>query len=319
MPTGAVIQSVLAPAGREAAAIYSLWSLMLWVSIAVFVVVLALVVVSLLRGMGRARGEVAPTSSRQLTRGVALGVASTVVILFGLLAASVRTGSITASLHAPSAVTINVIGHQWWWELEYEDAVPERRVVTANEIHIPINRPVVLKVTSRDVIHSFWAPNLQGKRDLIPGYTTAIWLQADRPGSFRGQCAEFCGLQHAHMAFDIVAEPEAAFARWLDDRRRPANEPGGAVERHGRDVFMTARCAGCHTIRGTEAHGQIAPDLTHLATRSTLGAGTLPNTPEHLQAWIHDPQSSKPGNQMPANPLAPDDLQALVAYLDTLR
>ena len=116
---------------------------------------------------------------------------------------------------------------------------PSRRVTTANEIHIPLGRPVVLKVTSRDVIHSFWAPNLQGKRDLIPGYTTAIWLQADRPGIFRGQCAEFCGLQHAHMAFDIVAEPEADFERWLDGMRQPAREPQGAIERRGRDVFMT--------------------------------------------------------------------------------
>jgi cytochrome c oxidase subunit 2 len=242
-----------------------------------------------------------------------------VVILFGLLVASVWAGRAVTSLHASSAVTINVIGHQWWWEIEYEDAVAARRMLTANEIHIPVNRPVVLKVTSRDVIHSFWAPNLLGKRDLIPGYTTAIWLQADRPGIFRGQCAEFCGLQHAHMAFDIVSEPDAAFLRWLDGMRQPASDPHGEIERRGRAVFMTARCAACHTIRGTDAHGQVAPDLTHLATRSTLGAGTLPNTPEHLDAWVRDPQASKPGNQMPPNPLAPDDLQALLAYLRTLR
>ena len=317
---GDVVQSVLAPAGTQAASIYQLWSLMLWVSAAVFAIVLLFSYVALIRGRRRARAHAAwPASQRALTRGVAVAVALTVVILFGLLVASVWAGRAVTSLHASSAVTINVIGHQWWWEIEYEDAVAERRMLTANEIHIPVNRPVVLKVTSRDVIHSFWAPNLLGKRDLIPGYTTAIWLQADRPGIFRGQCAEFCGLQHAHMAFDIVSEPDAAFLRWLDGMRQPASDPHGEIERRGRAVFMTARCAACHTIRGTDAHGQVAPDLTHLATRSTLGAGTLPNTPEHLDAWVRDPQASKPGNQMPPNPLAPDDLQALLAYLRTLR
>ena len=225
-------------------------------------------------------------------------------ILIGLLVASVWTGRTVASLHASSAVTIEVTGHQWWWEIEYEDAVPSRRVVTANEIHIPLHRPVVLKVTSRDVIHSFWVPNLQGKRDLIPGYTTAIWLQADRPGVFRGQCAEFCGLQHAHMAFDVVAEPEADFERWLDGMRQPAPRPAerGRAARPRR-LHDGALRRLPHRFSGTDAHGQVAPDLTHVATRSTLGAGTLPNTPEHLRAWVRDPQASKPGNQMPPNPL----------------
>ena len=177
----------------------------------------------------------------------------------------------------------------------------------------------MLKVTSRDVIHSFWVPNLQGKRDLIPGYTTAMWLQASRPGVFRGQCAEFCGMQHAHMAFDVVAESDAEFESWLDAMRQPGRDPPDPTGRKGRDVFMQARCAGCHTIRGTDAAGQIAPDLTHIASRSTLGAGTLPNTPDNLAAWIRDPQRVKPGNQMPPNPLAAEDLQALVAYLETLR
>jgi cytochrome c oxidase subunit 2 len=243
----------------------------------------------------------------------------TVVILVALLVGSVWTGRVVASLHASSAVSIVVTGHQWWWEIEYEDAVPERHTVTANEIHIPIGRPVVLKVTSRDVIHSFWVPSLQGKRDLIPGYTTAVWLQADRAGRFRGQCAEFCGLQHAHMALDVVAEPQGDFDRWLDGLRQPARAPEDDSPRRGQDVFMTARCAGCHTVRGTEAHGQVAPDLTHIASRQTLGAGTLPNTAEHLRAWIRDPQASKPGNQMPPNPLAPAQIDDLLAYLDTLR
>jgi cytochrome c oxidase subunit 2 len=176
-----------------------------------------------------------------------------------------------------------------------------------------------LKVTSRDVIHSFWVPNLQGKRDLIPGYTTAIWMQASRPGRFRGQCAEFCGMQHAHMALEVIAESDEDFHEWLDGMRQPARDPPDSISRAGRDIFMQARCAGCHTVRGSDAAGQVAPDLTHIARRSTLGAGTLTNTPEHLATWIRDPQGSKPGNQMPPNPLQADAIQALVAYLETLR
>jgi cytochrome c oxidase subunit 2 len=317
---GDVIQSVLAPAGTQSSSIHNLWTLMLWVTTIVFVVTLAFVAIALVRGRQRGRNaEIGATSERALTRSVAAAVALTSVILVVLLAVSVWTGRTVASLHASSAVTIAVTGHQWWWEIEYEDAQPDQRVRTANEIHIPTSRPIVFKVTSRDVIHSFWAPNLQGKRDLIPGYTTAIWMQADHPGIFRGQCAEFCGLQHAHMAFDIVAEPEADFERWLDGMRQVPQAPQTDQERRGRDVFMTARCSGCHTVNGTDAHGQIAPDLTHVASRSTVGSGTLPNTPQHLNAWVRDPQASKRGNQMPPNPLADADLAALLAYLETLR
>jgi cytochrome c oxidase subunit 2 len=317
MPPGDVIQSVLAPAGSQSSAIYHLWTVMLWVLTAVFAVTIAFVAAALARSMRNVRTK--NSSERTLTRGVAIAVALTVVILVALLVVSVWIGRTVASLHASSAVTIEVIGHQWWWEVSYDDVLPSRRITTANEIHIPINRPVVLKVTSRDVIHSFWAPNLQGKRDLIPGYTTAIWLQAEQPEVFRGQCAEFCGLQHAHMAFDVIAEPEAAFDRWLDAMRQPANSPRNEAEERGRQVFMTSRCAGCHTVIGTEAHGQVAPDLTHVASRSTIGAGTLSNTPEHLRAWVRDPQASKPGNQMPPNSLPDGDLQALLAYLGSLR
>ena len=320
MPSGYVVQSALAPAGSQSSSIHHLWLLMLWVSAGVFVVVLGFLFAALIRGMRRERTDAKPdTSDNALRRAVAASVALTVIVLFALLVASVWTGRTVASLHASSAVTISVTGHQWWWEIEYDDAIASRRMVTANDIHIPIHRPIALKVTSRDVIHSFWAPNLQGKRDLIPGYTTAIWMEADRTGIFRGQCAEYCGLQHAHMAFNVVAEPEEDFERWLDAMRQPARDPQTDAERRGHEVFMTARCATCHTVRGTEAHGQIAPDLTHLATRSTLGAGTLPNTPAHLGAWIRDPQASKPGNQMPANPLKDDEIEALLAYLGTLR
>jgi cytochrome c oxidase subunit 2 len=315
-----VNQSVLSPAGIQASSIHALWSLMLWVCTAVFITVLAALVVAVFRATRNRWGdEAARTSDRGLTTSVSVAVGLTVATLITLLVASVLTGRRVASLHASSVVSVAITGHQWWWEIQYEDAVPSRRVVTANELHIPTNRPIVLKVTSRDVIHSFWVPNLQGKRDLIPGYTTALWLQADRAGVFRGQCAEFCGLQHAHMAVDVVAESDRDFEGWLDAMRQPGRDPPESTPRRGRDVFMQARCAGCHTVRGTEAAGQIAPDLTHIATRSTLGAGTLPNTAENLAAWIQDPQRVKPGNQMPPNPLTDDDLRALVAYLETLR
>lgn len=320
MPEVPVSQSVLSPAGGPASSIHALWTLMSWVSFAVFLVVVATVAVAVLVGIRhRARPNAPAPSEMALSRGVAGGVGLTVIILIGLLVASISTGRAVGSLPASSAVTVEIIGHQWWWEIQYEDSVPSRRVVTANELHIPTNRPIVLKATSRDVIHSFWVPNLQGKRDLIPGYTTAIWLQASRPGRFRGQCAEFCGLQHAHMALEVIAEPDEAFEAWLDGMRLPARDPPADVGRAGRDIFMQARCPGCHAVRGSDAAGQVAPDLTHVASRRTLGAGTLSNTAEHLAIWIRDPQASKPGNQMPPNPLPADDIQALVAYLETLR
>jgi cytochrome c oxidase subunit 2 len=315
-----VNQSVLSPAGPQASSIHALWSLMLWTSVAVFAALLLALIVALVRGVrNRSKDDSSLTSERALSGSVGVAIGLTVVVLIGLLTAGVLTARTVGSPQASSAITIAITGHQWWWEIQYEDAVPSRRVTTANELHIPLNRPVVFKVTSRDVIHSFWAPNLQGKRDLIPGYTTAIWLQADRHGVFRGQCAEFCGMQHAHMALDIVSEPDQEFEGWLDAMRQPGRDPLQGLARRGRDVFMQARCAGCHTIRGSAAAGQIAPDLTHIATRSTLGAGTLPNTRENLAAWIRDPQRLKPGNQMPPNPLAADELEALVAYLGTLR
>jgi len=214
---------------------------------------------------------------------------------------------------------INLIGHQWWWEAEYEAAVPSQRFRTANELHIPVGRPVVFKVTSRDVIHSFWVPNLHGKRDLIPGYTTSIWLQADKPGFYRGQCAEFCGYQHAKMALYVTAESQAEFENWSADQRKEAPQPTSEEQMRGRDVFLHSTCTQCHTIRGTIAGAVLGPDLTHLATRGTIAAGTLPNQRGHLAGWILDSQSIKPGNRMPPNSIAGDDLQALLTYLESLK
>ena len=186
---------------------------------------------------------------------------------------------VVRSTAAPSpgstALTIDVIGHQWWWEVRY----PGTAAVTANEIHIPIDTRVRVVGTTADVIHSFWVPELNRKIDLIPGRTNTVLLDATRPGVFRGQCSEFCGLQHAHMTVEVVAEPPAAFRTWLANMAKPARAPTTATERRGRAVFLADSCASCHQLRGTAAHGDVGPDLTHLATRTTLAALTIPNSP----------------------------------------
>jgi cytochrome c oxidase subunit 2 len=319
MTAARALQSVLDPVSPQSLSISHLWWFVFAIAAAVFVSVLGMFAAALMRGRSGPTAERGP-SQQTLMRVVSGAVAITVMTLFAILGASIWTGRIAASSPRDmSALAVSIVGHQWWWEIEYEDTTPSQHVTTANQLHLPIGRPVVFKVTSRDVIHSFWAPNFFGKRDLIPGYVTAIWFQADRAGVYRGQCAEFCGRQHAHMAFDIVAEPEADFERWRDAERQQAREPQSADERRGREIFMTTRCIGCHRIRGTDAGGQVGPDLTHVASRLMIGAGTLPNTGDQLARWIVNPHETKPGIQMPPNVLGGDDLRALVAYLESLR
>jgi cytochrome c oxidase subunit 2 len=267
----------------------------------------------------RRNGERPATPSRTLTAAVSTGVAVTVVILFGFLIASVSTGRAVASTPEHNAVPIQLIGHQWWWEVQYPDQVPARQVTTANEIHVPVGRPIAFSVTSRDVIHSFWVPNLTGKRDLIPGYTTGVLVWVDKPGTYHGQCAEFCGRQHAHMGIDVVAEDDSKFEAWLDAQRQPALDPTGEAPIAGRSIFMSRRCSACHTVRGTEANGQIAPDLTHFASRLAIGASARANTSDELYQWIRNPHAFKPGIQMPPNPMEDRDIRALVAYLGALK
>jgi cytochrome c oxidase subunit 2 len=220
---------------------------------------------------------------------------------------------------APAAnatkMTVRVIGHQWWWEFRY----PGTDVVTANELHIPARTPVRVDVEAADVIHSFWVPQLNRTIDAIPGRTNSIELYADAPGRYRGQCDEFCGLQHAHMAFYVDADPPAVFRRWLRNQERPAAAPAGAEARAGEREFLNGACSSCHAIRGTSARADVGPDLTHLASRSTIGALTLPNTPANLATWIADSQRVKPGNDMPNILVPPQKLRALVAYLKGLK
>jgi cytochrome c oxidase subunit 2 len=220
-----------------------------------------------------------------------------------------------APAKSATRLTVVVTGHQWWWEVTY----PGTTVVTANEIHLPAHTPVRLEVRTADVIHSFWVPRLNRTIDAIPGRTNAIELDSDEVGLFRGQCEEFCGLQHTHMAFYVDAQTPAAFARWLRSQKGAARAPTGAAAKRGEKVFMTSSCEDCHTIRGTPASGNVGPDLTHLQSRMTIGALVMPNTPGNLAHWILDSQSVKPGNDMPDVKLSGAQLHDLVAYLEGLK
>ncbi|HWF54351.1 MAG TPA: c-type cytochrome, partial [Solirubrobacteraceae bacterium] len=214
-----------------------------------------------------------------------------------------------------TAMTIDVIGHQWWWEVRY----PGIDAIAANEIHIPARTRVNVVATTADVIHSFWVPALGRKVDMIPGRENRILLYASSPGTYRGQCSQFCGLQHAHMAMTVVAQPRAQYRAWRQNMASPAVSATTPAARAGEQVFMSSQCASCHTIAGTAAQGQIGPNLTHLASRRTLAALTIPNTPRWLAAWIENPQAIKPGARMPDLGLPRRQVQELVAYLDGLR
>jgi cytochrome c oxidase subunit 2 len=313
MSQATVAQSVLDAAGPQAAAIEKLWWLIFFIAIGVFAAVMVMLVVAILRRSQRQSSDVI------MTRWVVAASAISAVILLVWLVASVSVGRATAAPRMDNAVTINITGRQWWWQLEYSDTLPSNRFRAANEILIPAGRPIVVNVTSRDVIHSFWVPNLHGKRDLVPGYVTSLWFQADREGTYRGQCAEFCGYQHANMALFVRAVPNADYEAWLVAQRKPAADPASGAQRRGRDVFLQATCPQCHSIRGTLAGGAFGPDLTHIGSRMTIGAGVLPNTAENLQRWIRNPQQFKPGNKMPAHDLNDADLQAVAEYLRSLK
>jgi cytochrome c oxidase subunit II len=251
---------------------------------------------------------------------VSIATIVTVLVLFGLTIVSVSVGKIvSASVTPAGSLTIEVTGTQWWWKVRYANDDPSRILQTANEIHIPVGQPISIRGNSDDVIHSFWVPSLQGKRDLIPGRPTMEWLEADRPGEYRGQCAEFCGLQHAHMAFWVIAETLDQFKAWMDRQLQPAVEPSDEQNKHGQEIFLKSACVLCHTIRGTDAAAQIGPDLTHFGSRKTIAAGTLSNTKGNLAGWIADPQNIKPGTHMATVPIQPAEMQPLIDYLESLK
>ncbi len=237
----------------------------------------------------------------------------------------------------PTTLTIEVTGRQWWWQVRYPAQGGGRAFETANEIHIPAGQPVLVKLRGGDVIHSFWVPALAGKTDTIPGRDNVTWLQADKPGIYRGQCTEYCGTQHAHMAFFVIAEPAKAFTAWRRNQERPATPvpvapavaprltpvayqaPRAPMLAGAGESLFVQHCGMCHAMRGTAAHGNRGPDLTHLMTRRTLAAGTLSNTVNNLSGWISDPAAQKPGVHMPITDLSGPQLQAVVAYLKAQR
>jgi cytochrome c oxidase subunit II len=311
--------TVTHPVGPQAARLEDLMWLMVWVLGGVFVVVVSFMFYALARGRRRRGSAVDEETNRRITRWVGAGVGVTTVILIALLVVNVSTGRALAEFGDDDALVIKVTGHQWWWQVEYGDPLANRRLQTANEIVIPVGRRVRIDVAARDVIHSFWAPNLHGKLDMIPGYNASTTIRADSAGIFNGRCAEFCGLQHAHMDFRIIAVAPDDFSAWYEAQLKPAAAPADSLLREGQDVFMANACALCHSIRGTEADSRVGPELTHLKSRRTIAAATLANTRENLAAWILDPQGIKPGTRMPPSLLTPEDLSALLAYLESLK
>jgi len=320
-------QSVLDPAGTQADRIAQLWWFFFWLLSVIFVLVIGVMLAALTRkhrGINQEPLETRHKPSEQtesgLKRVVGAATVLTVAILLGLIVISIATGkSVSALGQQKNGITIEVQGNQWWWYIRYLNDDASKIVITANEIHIPVGRPVQIRATSNDVIHSFWVPNLHGKRDLIPSRVNAEWIQADHPGRFRGQCAEFCGAQHAHMAFWVVAESEQDFENWAEQQRRPAVAPTDPVKLRGQQVFLNSACVLCHNISGTPANGQVGPDLTHFGSRISIAAGTLPNTKGNLGGWIADPQNIKPGNHMATVALQSEDIDPLLEYLESLK
>jgi cytochrome c oxidase subunit 2 len=316
------MHSAFDPASPQARAIAHLWWWMFGVGgfvwLAVIAAMLYVVFVRRTRRGSDGLQEMTPQQHHRVERVVAVATFVTILILVGFLAFDFTAGHALAE-HPQRALTINLTGYQWWWNAEYEDPDPSKRVVTANEIHVPVGEMVQFKLRAADVIHSFWAPNLQGKRDLVPGYVSTHWFRADTAGVYRGQCAEFCGMQHAKMAFYIVAEPRPKFQAWLAVGQQPHTEPTDSLMRYGYRVFMSSGCALCHSIAGTEARGSVGPGLSHFKSRASIAAGTLANNRANLTHWIQNPDAFKPGVKMPSYPLTTKQLDALVSYLETLK
>jgi cytochrome c oxidase subunit II len=318
---GALDQSALEPMGPQASRVTHLWWFSFVVATVVYLLTVGALCWALARARRRARAEqpLATDHEQHMTRGVTWATAATVVILLVFLGYDLSVGRTLNPVPSRHPLTIEITGKQWWWSVEYADTSAHGRFTTANEIHIPVGEPVLFLLQAEDVIHSMWVPNLAGKKDLIPGYTQSFWFQADTAGFYRGQCAEFCGAQHAKMGLVVIAEPKDRYQAWVRQQRQPASTPTDSVRSRGQEVFLTGTCAMCHSIEGTPAGSHAGPDLTHLASRRTIAAGTLPNTRGALAGWIVDPQRIKPGAKMPANALAPKDLDALLTYLQGLK
>ncbi len=293
-----------------------------WIVAAIAFVIFAGVEAALVWAAWRYRASRASGSAPQVYGNRTLEIVWTVApilvlaVLFVLMLGTMTEIAVSTPADGAAPVRVVARGHQWWWEYRYPG--PSGDVVVANEMHIPVGTPVDVALESGDVIHSFWVPELNGKIDMIPGKTNHLRLYAARAGVYRGQCAEFCGTEHAWMRILVIAEPLADYERWLDGQATARAAPTGPAA-DGEQVFTSTVCASCHTIRGTSAAAVAGPDLTHVGSRTTLAAGVMANTPDNLRAWIADPQRYKPGAFMPHVPLSAAELDAVVAYLEGLR
>jgi cytochrome c oxidase subunit II len=314
--------SYLQAFGDKAEAISLLTWALLALSIAVVVIITVLTAagVTLRRTSLKAENTAREPISRRSggVSWITIGVALSTLALFGAMAWNAYT---MAAINKPSrkpAVTIEVIGHQWWWQFRYKSDDPSQIFETANEAHIPTGAPVRIEVRTEDVIHSFWIPSLGEKIDLVPGQTNVTWFDAATPGVYRGQCAEYCGRQHAHMGIAVVAEAPQAFDAWRSAQLKTVQKQQSGNLAHGEALFQ-ARCGACHTVRGTLAGGKLGPDLTHVASRGGLASNTMQNTIATLTGWIADPQRIKPGTKMPTLPLQATELTAISQYVQSLK
>ena len=303
--------------GPKADPVVSLTWATLAISIAVIVIMSGLVVAGVMLRRSQTSEPTPVTSGPNGLIWIYVGLALTMIPLAGTMVWTVMALAKVSGPPTAPTVTIEVTGHQWWWEARYLSDEPSRVFTTANEIYIPVGEPVRIRLASADVIHSFWVPSLSGKMQAIPGLTNAMWLEADRPGRYRGQCTQFCGAQHAQMIFYIIAEPKHDFDAWWTTQLQPTPPPQNPQTIAFEQTFVH-HCGACHSVRGTDAGGVVAPNLSHLMTRQTLASGLIPNTPGNLSAWIADPQSIKPGTLMPVLYLSGPELHDVSSYLETL-
>jgi cytochrome c oxidase subunit 2 len=310
--------SMLDPKGTEARHIAGVWWLMFGIAAGVYLIVGGFIVHAVRRGRSKSAPalDVEDPATHRFDHRMIIwgGVVVPLVILLVLAVVTVRT---TDALRRPEsgALRIEVVGKRWWWAVTY----PSIHFTTANEIHLPAGRPIEIDLTSDDVIHSFWVPQLAGKLDTIPGQRNVLRFTASTPGTYLGECAEFCGIQHAHMGFVAIVQPPGDFERWLARRSQPPLEPASELAARGQVAFNRQPCAGCHTIGGTQAQGTLGPDLTDIGERPTLGAGAATNDPAHLAKWITNAPSLKPGVLMPPITMSDADTRAIVAYLESLK
>ncbi len=304
--------SIVDPKGSEASRIAGVWWLMFGLAAGVYVVVAGFILYASTRGRRAKARESRLDENRFIWIG---GVIGPLLILLVLAVVTVNTTNALRRA-SPDELHVEIDGNLWWWAVRY----PGTGITTANELHLPAGQPIDLALHSDNVIHSFWVPELAGKEDVIPGQTNHLRFTADHPGSYLGVCAEFCGLQHGHMGFEVIVQTPGDFGRWMAQRSVPPREPASEEAATGQVVFQRMACAGCHTIAGTSATGTVGPDLTDVGARRRLGAGVVENTPATMRAWIHDASSIKPGVVMPSfRSLSDRDLSALTAYLESLR